>query len=475
MAAVRSAKNRVIMQAEVTRREKLDYLMRLQDYSLEKWRQSPALALFGSRSFGLLWLAQMISTMGDWALYVALPVVVYNATHSKSALGISFICGTLPALLFSLLGGVLADRWPQKRTMIAADLARTGAILLLLLVSSTKHLGRHDLLLFYMVSFLVASFSCFFSPARQSLMRVIVPKADLMQANSLSFTGIQACSLLGPAVGGLLLALTNPKSVFVFDAATFAASAFLIGLIAVDKSLVPPPRKVPRGPKGVWQDANEGIAYVGNSLILRPALVMLLTAVTASQITNTLEFPFVRDLWHGGASQYAGLVSLGFSAALLTGLAASGPLRSVPPARLLLIGFSIMGVTTLVFAGSKEIFIGGAMLFVSGVGNTIENIGNMTLFQSAAPPELQGRVSATISLLVKIATSVGSLLMVGLTLRFHGPLALRLIFAGVALVYLFCGGLAWITLRRFTAQDIADAGAPPEPEPAAQIAEPVHA
>lgn len=447
----------------------------LQNYSFQKLKESPALALFGNRSFLLLWLAQMISAMGDWALYIVIPVTVYKATGSKSALGISFICGTLPTLLFALLGGVLADRWPQKRTMIAADLARTGAILLLLLVSSTKQLGPHDLLLFYTVSFLVASFSCFFSPARQSLMRMVVPKADLMQANSLIFTGVQACGLLGPAIGGLLLALTTPKSVFVFDAATFAASAFLVGLIAINKSLVPAPRKIPRGPKGVWQDAHEGIAYVGNSSILRPALVMLVIAVVASQITNTLEFPFVHDLWHGSAGQYGGLMSLGFSASLLTGLAASGPLRSVLPARLLLIGFSIMGLTGLVFAGSQEIFLGGAMLFVSCVGNTIENIGNITLFQTAAPPELQGRVSATIGLVVKIATSVGSLMMVGLTLHFHGPTALRLIFAGVALVYLFCGGLAWFTLGRFTAQDIADAGLPPEPDLVPKNAEPVHA
>lgn len=442
-----------------------------QDYSLKKLKELPALALFGNRSFLLLWLAQMISTTGDWALYVAVPVVVYSATHSKSALGVSFICGTLPALLFSLLGGVLADRLPQKRTMIGADLARAGAILLLLLVPHLKHLGPHGLLLFYTVSFLTASFSCFFSPARQSLMRMIVPKADLMQANSLIFTGVQGCYFLGLALGGLLLTLATPKSVFVFDAATFALSALVVGFIAGNTSAAP--RKVPRGPKGVWQDAHEGLAYVGNSPILRPALVMLLTAVMASQITNTLEFPFVRDLWHGGAGQFAGLLSLGFLAAFLTGLAASGPLRSAPPARLLLVGFSTMAVTTLVFAGSKEIFIGGAMLFLSGVGNTIENIGNMTLFTSAAPPELQGRVSATIGLLVKIATSVGSLLMVGLTLHFHGPTALRLIFAGVALVYLFCGLLAWFTLGRFTAQDIADAGAAPEPE--AAHAEPVHA
>ena len=448
----------------------------LENLSLQKLRASPSLALLGNRSFLLLWLAQMISTIGDWALYVAVPVVVYNATHSKSALGISFVCGTLPALLFSLLGGVVGDRWPQKRTMIAADLARSGAILLLLFISNTKSLGPHDLLLFYTVSFLVASFSCFFGPARQSLLRVVVPQADLMQANSVTFTGLQACYFLGLAAGGSLLALVTPKGVFVFDALTFALSALAVRFITVSSPADAPKRKVQRGPKGVWEDVHEGIAYVGNSAILRPALVMLLLAITTSQITNTLEFPFVRDLWHGGAGQFATLLSLGFLATFLTGAVASGPLRSALPARLLLIGFSIMGVTTLIFAGSKEIFVGGAMLFLCGIGNTIGNIGNMTLFQQAAPPELQGRVMATINLLQKLAMSVGSLLMVGLTLHFHGPTALRLIFAGVALVYLGCGLLAWATLGRFTAQDIADAGSPlPEPELTPGLAEPARA
>ncbi len=430
---------------------------------LQKLKNAPALALFRNRRFGLLWLAQMVSTLGDWALYVSVPVVVYKATGSKSALGLSFVCGTMPALLFALLGGVMADRWPQKRTMVAADLARTGTILGLLLVTNTRHFGPHDLAVFYTVSFLTASFSCFFGPARQSLMRRVVPQADLMQANSLTFTGTQACSLLGPAVGALLLAALSPRGVFVFDAATFAVSALLIGFIRPPEAA--PARKAAPGPKGVWDDAREGIAYVGGSPILRPALTMLLVAIAASQVTNTLEFPFVHDLWHGGGGTYAGLVSVGFSAALLTGLVASGPLRSVPPARLLLIGFSIMAVTGLAFAGTTEMWTGGAMLFLSCVGNTIENIGNMTLFQSSAPPHLQGRVFATISLLAQMATTAGGLLMAGLTLHFSGPSALRLIFAAVALVYLFCGLLAWGTLGRFTAQDIADAGAAPEPVP----------
>ncbi len=428
-----------------------------------------ALALLGSRSFALLWLAQMISNLGDMALYIVLPVTVYQATQSKGDLGLTFVCGTLPALLFSLLGGVLADRWSQRRTMIAADLVRMAAVLLLLFVRNVKHFGPHDLALFYTVSFLVASFSCFFSPARQSIMRIAVPKEQILQANSLVFTGSQACNLLGPAVGGLLLAFLSAKSVFVFDAATFAVSALLIGLVRVSAVAgQASPAKPRRGPAGVWEDAHEGISYITKSQILRPALTLILFAAASSQITNTLEFPFVRDVWnqgHGGAGQFAALVSIGYAAAMLTGAAGAGPLRSVAPARLLLVGFLIMGVTGIFFAWTTGLVVGGALLFMSCAGNSILNIGNLTLFQRSAPPHIQGRVSATISLCMKMALTTGGLLTVALSSIAHGAYGLRLIFLGVAIAYFFCGLLAWGTLGRYSAQDINNAFNPPTDPP----------
>ncbi len=427
-----------------------------------------------NRNFTLLWTAQIISTIGDMALSVAIPVTVYNATGSKSALGISFVVGTLPAFLFSLLGGVLADRRSQKQIMITADLVRMAAILLLLFAANAKHFGPRDLLLFYAVSFLVASFSCFFGPARFRFTRILVPQDQLMQANSLIFTGSQAAWLGGISIGGLLLAYFSPKSVFLFDALTFGISALLIGFIKVKPPAMPAKPKAPLTPAVVWEEAREGLVYIGGSPILRPALIMLLLVTLTSQVTNTLEFPFVRDLWHGDARQYVTLIWVGFLAAFLTGAAASGPLSSVPPARLLLVGFTIMGVTGLIFAGSTGIWIGGAMLFLSGAGNTIENIANMTLFQTSAPPHLQGRIIATVSLLQKAAIALGGLLTAAIGLYLPGSASLRPVFAAAAVIYLMAGALAWVTLGRFTAQDIRDAGAP-EPEPTPDEPEPVHA
>ena len=146
------------------------------------------------------------------------------------------VFGTLPVVLFGLVGGVFADRWNRRRTMIVADLGRALAVLLLLGIPSAHHSRRifnaHDMGLVYAASFLVASLSCFFSPARQGLLPVLVPRERLLQANSLMLSANQATMFLGPALGGLLICWFHPRGVFLFDAATFVASAFFVRLVA---------------------------------------------------------------------------------------------------------------------------------------------------------------------------------------------------------------------------------------------------
>ena len=364
----------------------------------EATKASSALSLLRERNFLWLWLAYVISNLGDAALLIAIPTTVYNATNSKADVAFSVVAGTIPVLLFGLAGGVFADRWNRRRTMIVADVGRFLAVLLLLGIPNAHfktHLSAHDLGLVYTASFLVASLSCFFSPARQGLLPALVPRARLLQANGLMLGANQANMLLGPALGGVLIAGFHPRGVFVFDAATFAVSALFVRLIA--NVVTPPGAKAARGVAGLWHDAGEGLRYVWASRVLRPALILLALVVVGGTVYNTLEFPFVRDLWGGNARQYGLLVSLSGLAALLTSLATAGPIRSAPPARLLAFGFSGMGLAALVFAVSGDIYLGAAMVFLMTVANTFSNLGQITLFMATAPNHLQGRVSATVS------------------------------------------------------------------------------
>jgi hypothetical protein len=87
--------------------------------------------LLRQRNFGLLWFGGLISMIGDWVLFIALPIYTYNLTHSSLATGIMFMVGTLPRMLFGSIAGVYVDRWDRQRTMVVADWSRVGLILLL--------------------------------------------------------------------------------------------------------------------------------------------------------------------------------------------------------------------------------------------------------------------------------------------------------------------------------------------------------
>jgi len=429
-------------------------------------KESSILSLFRERNFLWLWLAYVISNLGDRALAIALSVTIYDATNSKTALGLSLIFGTLPVLLFGLAGGVFADRWNRRRTMITADVGRALAVLLLLYIPSAHfkaHFDAHDKSIVYAAAFLVASFSCFFSPARQSLLPAIVPRGKLLQANGLMLSANQATLFLGPTLGGLLISVFHPRGVFLFDAATFIASAFFVRLIT--DVVVMPGTKSARGVAGLWREAGEGLRYVSTSRVLRPSLVLLSLVVIGGAVYNTLELPFVKDVWGGDDKQYALLAALSGLAAVLTGLATVGPLRSAPPARLIAPGFTVMGIAGLGFAASTNIYLGGAMVFVMTVANTFSNLGQMTLFLASAPNNIQGRVSATVSLVNKLSESVGIALTIALAALFPAPAAMRPIFSGFGVTYILCGLLAWLLLGRLDISAFNPPAAPPPPDP----------
>ena len=429
-------------------------------------KESSILSLFRERNFLWLWLAYVISNLGDRALAIALSVTIYDATNSKTALGLSLIFGTLPVLLFGLAGGVFADRWNRRRTMITADVGRALAVLLLLYIPSAHfkaHFDAHDKSIVYAAAFLVASFSCFFSPARQSLLPAIVPRGKLLQANGLMLSANQATLFLGPTLGGLLISVFHPRGVFLFDAATFIASAFFVRLIT--DVVVMPGTKSARGVAGLWREAGEGLRYVSTSRVLRPSLVLLSLVVIGGAVYNTLELPFVKDVWGGDDKQYALLAALSGLAAVLTGLATVGPIRSAPPARLIAPGFTVMGIAGLGFAASTNIYLGGAMVFVMTVANTFSNLGQMTLFLASAPNNIQGRVSATVSLVNKLSESVGIALTIALAALFPAPAAMRPIFSGFGVTYILCGLLAWLLLGRLDNSAFNPPAAPPPTDP----------
>jgi MFS family permease len=189
------------------------------------------LGVLHQRNVVLLLGAGLVSTLGDFFLGIALPFYVYEQTGSVLAMGALAAAGALPRLLLGSVAGVFIDRWDRRRTMIAADLARAALLLMLLAVS-----GADRVWLVYAVAFCQAALSVFFEPARSALLPHAVPADDLPAANALSATSRTAARLVGPVLGGALVAVFGLPGVVVLDSVSFLVSALMVVLIAVPGS-----------------------------------------------------------------------------------------------------------------------------------------------------------------------------------------------------------------------------------------------
>ncbi len=184
------------------------------------------LTVLRQRNFALVWVAGLISLTGDWLLSVALPLVVYELTGSTLATAATVATRVLPRLLLGSVAGVFVDRWDRRRTMIAANLLLGLCLLPLLLVRSADWLW-----LLYLVSFVQAILAQFLAPAENALLPLLVAEADLVPANALNGLNNNLARLVGPPLGGLVVAAWGLGGAALLDAASFLVAAGLVALV----------------------------------------------------------------------------------------------------------------------------------------------------------------------------------------------------------------------------------------------------
>ncbi len=389
----------------------------------------------------LLWMAQAISSLGDWALMIAIPVTVYNATGSRTALSFAFVFETLPLLVLGVLAGVVVDRWERRRLMIASDLGRMLATLLLLGIPSITHLSQGGLWIIYGVAFLSAALGSVFSPARWALMTDLLPRERLMQATALSSSSQRVTALLGPALAGVLLLWLRPKGVFSFDAATFAVSALCV-------SLVKDPRKARTAVDRLtnfWSEMMEGLRLFAPGTVLGTLIALIGAAAFAGGIYNTLEYAYVRDVLKLGGPGFGFMMSaLGLGALVAVPLIA-GPLKAAAPGKMVAAGLAMMSVSIFVLVLSHHSVTGAIAFFMFGLSNMIMYLPVGTLFALAAEPSVRGRVHGTASSLGALFAASASLASAGLVLVIHD---LRVLFAGLGVVFAISAVVALRGLNR---------------------------
>jgi MFS family permease len=363
------------------------------------------------RNFGVLWAAGLISVIGDWVLFAALPYYIFQRTGSALATGAMFMASTIPRILFGSLTGVLVDQWDRQRLMVLADLSRATLVLALVLVRSSGWFW-----VIYLVAFVEASISLFFGPAKSAVIPRMVEKAQLMTANSLNGLSDNLGRLAGPSIGGALLALFGFGSVVIVDAASYLLSGILISLITIP---VLAPTAANSAPVDLaatvatfWKQWLAGLRLLRKERWLTIFFAAMGISMIAQGIINVLLVVFVTQVLHGDAQAFGWIVSAQSVGGIAAGLILGKVGHTLAPARLLALSLGWVALTFLAIVNIPLLILAIILLATVGVPVMGWLISASTLLQSGVSDEFRGRVfgayAATQALLMLIGMGLAS-------------------------------------------------------------------
>ncbi len=362
------------------------------------------------RNFVLLLSGQVISSVGDWVLWIVLPFYVYEQTGSALATGAMFIVNNLPTIFFGSLAGVFVDQWDRRRTMLGADLLRAGLLLLLL-----PAYFLHAIWLVYPVAFLLATVAQFFSPAKSAIIPSLVVKEELLLANTFNSIGGDLAMLAGPAVGGILFAWLGFTGVVLIDGASFLLSGLLIYGIA----LPPQPSIAAAGKRLstpsapwllVWHDWLIGLRLVKASAAITAIFLFTGLTMVGNGIILVMWAIYVKTHLHGGPLEY-GWIQV---AVALGGLGGALLLPRIQPrvSPRLLIGVSgcLVGLLLLTTFHFPVLWVIMVLQLAVGSASVGFYVASETLLQTSSTFQYLGRIFGAYNTTNAIAILGGQLL-----------------------------------------------------------------
>jgi len=385
---------------------------------------------FASRNYTLYLFGRAVSQFGTWMQRTAVVWVVYSITHSALLLGVTVFAEQFPSFLFSIPGGVLADRYNRFTIIKITQLTSMVQAVLLAVLVITGHTMIWAILL---LSVLLGIINAFDVPARQALIHDVVDSPDdLPNALSLSAATASMAQLLGPALSGIVLSAFGAGVCFLLNAASF-------GAVILSLMLMKLPAYVPKTTKkNIRADVYEGFAYIKNTPDIA-LIVLLLTLVSFLVMPyNTVLPVFAKVVFRGDAKTFGyinSFVGLGAVAGTIF-LASRKPGAHLK--NILFISTILMGVGLIGFSQATNFPV--AMLFavMAGYGPIAQFTVSNIVVQSAAAPEMRGRTMGVLLMAIFGMMPLGSLLTGAVSEHIGAPatvLAQGIIAVIIALIF----------------------------------------
>jgi MFS family permease len=383
-----------------------------------------AKALLRERDYLVFWAsrwtggfaAQIQSVAMGWQMY-ALARLTRPVAESAFLVGMIGLAAFIPVFLLTLPAGDTADRYDRRRVL---QICQTGEMLsvLVLALASWKHFASPALLLGIAVVF--GASRAFFSPASTALGPMLVPRPLLPRAIAWNSLAWQTSSIMGPAAGGLLVAI-SPHAAYFTTLSLYVVSVILISLIRKSGQPVV-------NPGSRWTLMKEGLAYVWNQKIVFGAISLDLFAVLLGGATALLPV-FARDILHVGAQGFGILRSSpAIGATVIALMLAARPIHR-HAGTFMFGGVAVFGLATCLFAVSRSLWLSVFALAVLGGADMLSVYVRQTLVQLVTPDAMRGRVAAVSSVFIGASNELGEFES-GVVARFLGPVGAAL-FGGI--------------------------------------------
>ncbi len=349
--------------------------------------------------------------MQIWALFWH----IRDLTDQPIALGGIGLARILPVIIFSLIGGALADSTNRRRILF---ITQSAAALLALTLGLFTQFGRITIWHIYLITALSAVAIAFDGPARQSLVPNLVPAEDLPNAFSLTSIAFQTGSVVGPALSGIVIAVWGQQAVYYINAASFLA--VILALVLMGEV----PQKIAPNSNGVsWDSIKDGIHFILNKPIIFSTMILDFIA-TFFASANTL-MPFIaRDVLRVGvveygwlsAAQAVGAVTIALIVSQIRELRRQGPL--------FLGSVAVFGAATIVFGLSRLFVLAWIALALTGAADGLSTIIRNTIRQLQTPDHIRGRMTSVNQVFFQGGPQLGEIEAGAVAQLFGAPFAI---------------------------------------------------
>ena len=357
-----------------------------------------------SRNYRLYFIGQSTSLIGTWMQKTAVSWVIYSLTHSKFMLGVSVFATLFPTALFSLLGGVVADRYNRYHVLLLTQiLAMLQAVLLTLSIVLLK---QDVVWVIIILSAVLGIINGFDAPARQALVReLIADKESLPNALALNSSMVNLSKLIGPTIAGFVLHQYGDQICFGINAASFIA---VIGCLLLMRL---PAQELVKKERNIKREFREAFANVKENKAV--STILFFTGMVGFFVLpfTTLTPVFAQDVFKGNASTLGyldGFIGLGaFTGALY--LASLKPQTDL--SKVLAVNTFIFGIGLILFSLMNNLMAALAFLLIGAFGMMSVRTVSNTIIQLNVPGDLRGRVISLFLMTLTASIPLGSLMI----------------------------------------------------------------